>query len=113
MKISSLDQARQQEVSHNPIIKKRTLVKKGEIDHLTNFSEAIFPPGEIAYAHRHDDMTEVFFIQSGTGLINVDNQSIVLRQGMCITIEPNESHELKNTGTTNLVVMYFGVTSNH
>ncbi|MEE9355679.1 MAG: cupin domain-containing protein [Methylococcaceae bacterium] len=110
MKISTLDQAKQQEVSHNAAIKKRTLVQNGEIEHITHFSEAVFPPGEIAYAHSHQDMTEVFFIKSGTGLITVDNQPIALQSGMCITVEPHEVHELKNTGSTNLVVMYFGVT---
>ena len=84
-------------------------MSNGEIDNVTNFSLAIFPPGEIAHAHSHSDMTEVFFIKSGTGVITVNEKSIILNEGMCVTVEPNEMHELKNTGSTNMVVVYFGI----
>jgi mannose-6-phosphate isomerase-like protein (cupin superfamily) len=109
LKLSSIQTAEEKQVSHNPNIKKRALVTKGEIDHVTNFSEAVFPPGEVAPAHSHPDMTEVFFIKSGQGVISVNGKPIPLEAGMCVTVEPNETHELKNTGSGNLVVMYFGI----
>lgn len=109
MKISSIDSTEELEVSHNPKIKKHVLVSNGEIDNVTNYSKAVFPPGEIAHAHNHRDMTEVFFIVSGQGVISVNEKSIPLEAGMCVTVEPNEIHELKNTGSTDMVVMYFGI----
>lgn len=109
MKINSLESTPQTSVSHNPAIKKKLLIAKGEIEHVTNFSQATFPPGEIANIHSHPDMTEVFFVQSGTGTITVNGDRINLEQGVCITIEPNDSHELNNTGSIELVVLYFGI----
>ena len=109
MKISSIDSTEELEVSHNSKIKKHVLVSNGEIDNITNFSKAVFPPGEIAYAHSHRDMTEIFFIESGKGVISVNENSIPLETGMCVTVEPNEIHELKNTGSADMAVMCFGI----
>jgi len=109
MKISALKNIEKTQVSHNPNIKKQLLISNGEIKNITHFSQTVFPPGETAPAHSHSDMTEVFFIQSGQGSILVDQKLIPLEQGMCITVEPGEVHELKNTGETELHVTYFGV----
>ena len=96
-------------VSHNFKIKKHVLIENGEIANVTNFSEAVFPPGEVASSHSHNDMVEIFFIKSGKGVLVVDDQSFEIAEGMCITIEKNEMHELKNTGVSDLVVMCFGI----
>ena len=97
------------DVSHNVSIKKQLIIPNGQIPHLTNFSRAVFPPGEIAHAHNHGDMTEVFFVESGCGEMAVDDQVIAMNPGSCITIEPTEIHELRNTAETELVVLYFGI----
>jgi len=109
LKVSSIDNVPQLKVSHNPKIKKGVLVSNGEISHVTNFSQATFPPGETADAHSHSDMTEVFFIENGQGNIIVDEKIVSLQAGTCVVVEPNEIHELKNTGSTDMVVMYFGI----
>ncbi len=109
MKVSSIESKAEREVSHNPKIKKHELLSKGEIDQVTIFSRAIFPPGETAGAHSHADMTEVFYVESGQGVISVNGKLITLKAGTCVVVEPNESHELKNTGSTDMVVIYFGI----
>lgn len=109
MKVSSIDSVPKLNVSHNPKIKKYMLVSNGEIPCVTNFSQAIFPPGETAEPHSHSDMTEVFFVESGQGVILVDEKVITLKAGTCVVVEPDESHELKNTGSSRMVVMYFGI----
>ncbi len=109
MKISKLKDIENSSVSHNAAIKKKVIIKNGEIPNITYFSAATFPPGEIAYSHIHQDMTEVFFIQSGMAEMVIDGQTIALGPGTCITVEPNEQHELRNVGTTDLDIMYFGV----
>jgi mannose-6-phosphate isomerase-like protein (cupin superfamily) len=109
LKVSSIDSTEELRISHNSRIKKHVLVSNGEINNVTNFSKAVFPPGEIAHAHSHHDMTEVFFIESGQGIISVNETSIPLKAGMCVTVEPNEIHELKNTGSIDMVVTYFGI----
>ncbi len=109
MRVSLIDSTEELEVSHNTKIKKHVLISKDVIDHLTMFSRAVFPPGEIADSHSHSEMTEVFFVVSGQGLILVNDRSVPLQTGTCVTVEPEEMHELKNTGSTDMVVLYFGI----
>ena len=109
MKRCSLNTIAETDVSHNARIKKQIMIANGEIPALTNFSRAVFPPGEIAHAHSHDDMTEVFLIESGQGTITVDGNDYAMNPGDCITVHPHETHELNNTGEEPLCVIYFGV----
>ncbi len=109
MHIHSLDHIPETDVSHNARIRKQVLIPNGHIEHLTNFSRAVFPPGEVADAHHHRDMTEVFLVASGSGEMAVNDAVFPMTPGVCITIEPTETHELRNTGTDDLVVLYFGI----
>lgn len=110
MKLTTLAQTPITKVSHNARITKQALINYGEFPPLTNFSQACFPPGEIAFAHHHTDMLEVFFIQSGNAAITVDGVDYALPAGSCISIEPGETHELRNASLTEaMVVTYFGI----
>lgn len=109
MKVTSVRECPELGVSHNPLIKKHLLIAGGEIAGITNFSRAVFPPGEVAPGHSHSDMTEVFYIESGSAEIVVDGALIAMPAGSCITIEPGERHELRNTGGSDMTVIYFGV----
>lgn len=109
MKLTGLDQVPEASVSHNPAIKKRVMLHRDDLPHLTNFSQARFAPGQVADGHSHTDMAEVFFVESGQGTITVDDQPYPLRPGTCIAIEPGERHEVANTGSEMLVLTYFGL----
>ncbi|AWB66656.1 cupin domain-containing protein [Saccharobesus litoralis] len=109
MKYTHLNQQPTTKVSHNSAIDKQTMISSGQIDNLVYFSKACFPPGEIAAGHTHHDMTEVFFIDSGNGEFAINKQIIELTAGSCITIEPGDWHELRNTGDKPLKVTYFGL----
>lgn len=109
MKFSSFSTAPQLAVSHNANIKKQSLLVRGDVDRVTNFSKAVFPPGEMAPSHCHRDMTEIFFVQSGRGEIQVDDVLVFLEPGSCVTVEPGEYHELRNSGHEEMVVLYFGI----
>jgi len=67
MKIVSLAELQDQQVSHNPSIKKRIMIAPGELGELTNFSQAVFPIGEIAPLHQHENMDEVFLSNPAKG----------------------------------------------
>ncbi len=56
---TSLNELPEQPVSHNPEIKKKVMLKLGDLPHLTNFSQARFAPGQSAPAHAHQDMSEL------------------------------------------------------
>ncbi|MEO1591876.1 MAG: cupin domain-containing protein, partial [Cyanobacteria bacterium J06632_22] len=65
MKQTSLHTVPEQGVSHNGAIRKRVLLRAGDLPHLTQFAQASFAPGQVAAAHAHSDMHEVFLVQSG------------------------------------------------
>ncbi len=109
MQLSDLDQLTDQPVSHNPKVRKKVWLNQHALPHLTQFAEARFPPGESAAAHRHEDLYEVFLVQSGSGRMQVEQQEIELHPGLCVTVEPGETHEIVNTGTEPLIVRYFAI----
>ena len=98
-------------VSHNGAIAKTVLLALGEVEPVIQFAQATFPPGEVAASHAHRDMTEVFFVESGAGEMVVEGQVYRLEPGVCVVEEPQERHEVRNTGAAALVLTYFGVRS--
>ena len=109
MKLKRLKDLPQEFVSHNKEIRKKVFIKKGEIPHMTNFSIATFSPSQIAYAHTHPDMYEVFFVEAGIGVIEIDKKVFELKKGSCVIVEPGESHEIRNESSEDLIVHCLGV----
>ncbi|MBD1850010.1 cupin domain-containing protein [Leptolyngbya sp. FACHB-711] len=109
MKHIHLDRTPKEPVSHNPAIQKQVMLRLGDLPHLTNFSQARFAPGQFAPAHAHANMCEVFFVESGSGEIEVNQQIYSLTAGACIAVEQGEVHEVRNTGSEELVLTYFGL----
>lgn len=109
MKVTSLHAVPEEPVSHNPEIKKRVMLQRGDLPPLTNFSQARFAAGQVASGHAHTDMAEVFFVELGQGQIMIDGQAHPLKPGVCVLVEPGEHHEVVNTGAEELVLTYFGV----
>ena len=85
------------------------MLQAGDVPHVMMFSQARFAPGHVADAHSHDQMTEVFFVESGQGEIRINGESRRLEPGVCVVAEAGETHEVENTGSTDLVLTYFGV----
>ncbi len=109
MKILSIDALPDEPVSHNPRILKRVMIRNGQLPHLTQFAQARFRPGQVAAAHTHHDMYEIFFVESGRGQITINGQPHRLATGMCVVVEPGEEHEVANPGETDLVLTYMGL----
>jgi quercetin dioxygenase-like cupin family protein len=109
MKKISLADVPAEPVSHNPEITKRVLLRRGDLPHLTNFSRSRLLPGQTASAHAHAGMHEVFFVESGAGIMRVDAREVTLEAGVCVAVGPGESHEIMNTGAADLVLIYFGI----
>lgn len=109
MQHTQLDQLKEQDVSHNPAVRKKVMVDGTTIPHLNQFAEASFPPGETAPAHAHADLYEVFLVESGSGTMTVDGREIAMTVGSCITVEPGETHAISNTGEDVLRLRYFSV----
>lgn len=109
MKLTSLKDIKPISNSHNPKVFKKVLITNGQIPNLTNFTQAVFPPGEIASEHSHSDMYEVFFIEEGQAQIKINGQVYPLSKGDCLTAEPGDSHEVSNPSDQEVIITYFGI----
>lgn len=109
MRISSLQKLEETAVSHNPEIKKRVMLRNGDIRHLTHFAQAVFNAGQKTIMHSHEDMFETFLVEAGAGYIKVGNEIQPLTEGTYVTVEPGEEHELGNSGQEPLILTYFGI----
>jgi len=109
MKITKLTDLPELPVSHDPQLKKRVMIENGVIPHITGFSQAVIPAGESVSDHQHESMTEVMFVAAGEGCIFVDEKEYPLIPGTCVCVEPKEKHSLRNTGSVDLLLLYFGV----
>lgn len=108
MKLRKLNELPIEWVSHNPEIKKKVFVRKGEMGNITQVALVTFLPGQTADGHTHQDMFETFLIQKGEGEINVDDKIIKVGAGDCVVISPGEMHEVKNTGGEAMEVLVIG-----
>ena len=70
-------------------------------DNAPNFTMRLFhvEPGGYTYHHSHDFEHEIFVIE-GEGEAITNEGSKPLKAGYAIFVEPNEVHQLKNTGKT-------------
>ena len=109
MKKVVLSELPREGVSHDPQIRKQVMLRRGDVPHVTGFSCATLLPGQTAHAHQHDDMSEVFFVQAGEGLMTIQGAEHQLTPGACILVEPGELHEISNNGDAGLVLLYFGI----
>lgn len=109
MKLIHINDLPVETVSHNPAIKKRTLLSSGELPPLNQFARAVFPPDTCAPTHVHSDMDELFFVESGSGRITINGQSLELASGSMILVHAGEEHELSSAENEELIVLYFGL----
>jgi len=109
MKRIKINELPEQEVSHNANIHKQVILTNGEVGAIINYARAVFPSGEKAAAHRHEDLVEVFTVESGQGEITVNSVTYDFSAGLTVVVEPGESHEIVNTGHSELVITYFSV----
>ncbi|KAG0086620.1 hypothetical protein BGZ92_007999 [Podila epicladia] len=90
MKTTTLDTLPVAYISHDSTVEKKVLLKMGEVPNVSQLAVATLKPGELASKHLHEDMTEI-------------------KAGTTVTVFPMESHEIRNTGSENLVIIYFGI----
>jgi mannose-6-phosphate isomerase-like protein (cupin superfamily) len=109
MKKVSLRELPHEGVSHDPQIAKQVLLRRGDVPHLNAFSRATLAPGQSARSHQHPDMFEVFWVEAGVGRMQTADDEHQLAHGVCIVVEPGETHQITNTGSSDLALLYFSV----
>ena len=109
MRLVDLNSLVSEPLSHDAHSRKHVIFKHGEIPHLTQLAQARTPPGIRLTPHAHSDMHEIFIVLAGQGEARSEAQVLTLAPGMCIHIQPQESHAFANTGANDLVLLYFGL----
>ncbi len=108
-KISSINDLSNESVSHDADVKKKVIIRRGDVPHLMQLAETKMEPGQKASKHSHSDMTEVFIVKEGTGEIELDNKTSPIFAENVITIPPGVSHEIRNNSNSTLTLLYFGI----
>jgi mannose-6-phosphate isomerase-like protein (cupin superfamily) len=90
---------------------KKVLVSKGVIPDgaVQMINLAIIGPGKGFRPHFHEDMTEIFVVISGSGLMKVGSLRRKIGKDDLIIVHPYQIHEIKNTGRTEFKYLVFGV----
>lgn len=98
-------------VSHDPNLRKRVLLRCGDVTGLLQLAHCRLPAGSGTTAHVHEDMTEIFVVVGGRGRAVVGTRNVRLEQYDCIVIEPGERHRIVADSGAALSLIYFGVPS--
>lgn len=95
----------------NPGVWKKVLFKKDELQpgRIQMVNWARLPTGRTFAAHYHEDMQEIFIILSGETRIQVDDQTMVLRRGDAVLIDPREVHQMWNDGEEDVDYLAIGI----
>ena len=64
------------------------------------------------FFHLHKENEEIYFIVSGTGEYQVEEEVVPISEGSFIRVSPHASHNLKNTGKAPLVFLCIQVRAN-
>jgi len=70
-----------------------------------SLAEAIVYPGQSTIEHYHNKSEEIYFVESGEGLIQLNNEKFEIQTGDAIAIPPRTKHKLWNTGTSPLKIL--------
>lgn len=85
-------------------VTKRVLL--GEKDGAPNVTMRMFhvEPGGYTYHHSHDFEHEIFIVEGKAEVIG-ENSSQAVSSGTALLIQPNEIHQIRNTGNTRLTFL--------
>lgn len=96
-------------ISRNPKVLKQTIIHKGEIKNIANFSKVVFKPTQNDPEHFHEDIIEIIYILKGTGKLLIDDKIKKLKPNTVVIIYPNESHSIINNSLTDLELIAIAI----
>jgi len=70
-----------------------------------SLAEARLPLGATTTAHYHPRTEEIYYILSGRGRMQIDDDARDVAQGDAIAIPPGARHQITNTGDEQLVFL--------
>lgn len=66
----------------------------------------VLKPGTKMGAHGHKETEETFYFLKGSGLIRVDDIPHTVMPGDVYYVNPEEKHDIENTGKTDMKVIF-------
>ena len=66
---------------------------------------AIISPGNATKLHKHQQSEEIYFVQSGTGMMTLVDEKFKITVGDTICISPGSNHCVENTGMDDLKIL--------
>ena len=96
-----------------PGVWKKVLAVKDDFQagHVQMINWARLPAGSRFAAHYHEDMQEVFILVQGVAEMAVNSETITLRRGDAVLIEPHEVHSMYNESAEDVEYVVVGVAS--
>lgn len=88
----------------NTILREILHPDKADLNLRYSLAHAIVKPGLTSYPHKLKT-SEVYYILSGEGIMNIDEESAKVYPGHTIYIPPNAKQCITNTGTEDLVFL--------
>ena len=82
--------------------RRRKLITGGINDAVQSFNDAYLEPGKNFSPHKHSDCEETFYFLEGAGQMTIDKSTFPVSKGVCVTINKNETHSLKNDSSSSL-----------
>jgi mannose-6-phosphate isomerase-like protein (cupin superfamily) len=70
-----------------------------------SLAEATLEPDEATERHHHRLSEEIYFVVKGSGQLEVDGETQLVRPGDAVLIPPGAWHSLENTGTSELRIL--------
>lgn len=69
------------------------------------FAKLVLAPSCSIGEHQHVGESELFYFECGTGIVTDDGVEVAVNAGDVMTTFDGHSHSVKNTGTTDLVII--------
>ena len=70
-----------------------------------SLAEATVAPGQTTVLHYHIKSEEIYYILSGRGMMWLEGEEKAVGAGDAILIPPNQRHNIRNTGSSDLVFL--------
>ncbi|HZS23388.1 MAG TPA: cupin domain-containing protein [Gaiellaceae bacterium] len=70
-----------------------------------SLAEATLEPDQATERHYHRRSEEIYFVVKGSGRMEVDGETRMVRPGDAILIPPGAWHQLENNGTSELRIL--------
>jgi len=74
-----------------------------------NVTHVSIHPGETVPAHTHQDEDQIYWVQAGTGFVELGGVRTDVEAGSAVLIPLGTEHLITNTGTTQLDYVFFVV----